>query len=79
MLRLSCSLQFGETFLDSKLKKFLTTGATGSQGEQGSQGFQGSRFKVEKIFHSFVLLNSHKLLICNYLCKQYGVTGSTGL
>ena len=23
MLRLSCSLQFGETFLDSKLKKFL--------------------------------------------------------
>jgi hypothetical protein len=51
MLRLSCSLQFGETFLDSKLKKFFTTGSTGSQGEQGS------RFKVEKIFHSLVLFN----------------------
>ena len=73
MLRLSCSLQFGETFLDSKLKKFFTTGS------QGSQGIQGSRFKVEKIFHSLALLNSHKLFICKDLCKQYGVTGSTGL
>ena len=53
MLRLSCSLQFGETFLDSKLKKFFTTGSQGSQGYQGDQGYQGiqgSRFKVEKIF-----------------------------
>ena len=79
MLRLSCSLQFGETFLDSKLKKFFTTGSQGNQGFQGFQGFQGSRFKVEKIFHSFVLFNSHKLFICKDLCKQYGVTGSTGL
>ena len=32
---------------------------------------QYSRFKVEKIFHHWFLLNLHKLLYCKDLCKRH--------